>query len=131
MTFASAAAALAGITVTGVKRAYAYQPAQISTADMPLMFPALPSGRQSVATFSAQMGLRSARLNLVVVVEPLAQSTPQSKWARGLALMDALLDALVANADALNLDAVALRTESLLIGETDYWGVVADVEVSE
>lgn len=131
MTYSEAAAALAAVTVTGVKRAYSYQPGQIATADMPLMFPAIPSGNQAVATFGGAGGLFSARLNLVVLVEPLAQSTAQSRWTRGLAIMDALHAALLAAADDTGMDSAALRIESVLIGDTEYWGVVADVEVSE
>jgi hypothetical protein len=126
MSWATTLAALTGLTVTGVKRTYTYQPQQIGSADLPCLFPALPTGEGSLATFGSATDLRVYRLNLVLVVEPVLQSTPQSKWTSVTTLLDAFATALEGGA----VDSYTLRVEETLLGDTPYVAIVAEVEVT-
>lgn len=128
MSLASVLTMLSGITVSGVKRTYAYQPSQINAADMPCMIPAQPTLRGNVVTFSGDSGLRTYTVTMVLIVEPSQANTPPAKWAKSVALMDALDDALADVADSW-----ALRLEETALGggdnETTYWAIIAEVEV--
>ena len=94
MSYASFASTLTGITVTGVKRAYTAPPAQISTADLPALFPRLPQGNTAIDTLGRTSGLLSMTCDVVLIVEPVMQNRATANYTASLALMDALDTAL-------------------------------------
>ena len=50
MTYTEYAAMLSGLTIAGVTKAYSAPPTQLSTAQLPAMWPRLPSGETTIAT---------------------------------------------------------------------------------
>lgn len=130
MTYAEAVAALTGKTYAGVRRVLGYEPSSVGAGDMPLLFPTLVNGRQAVAVFGGLADLPTLRVTLVLLIESMQSGTAQSRFERGVAFLDVLQAALLVDANTTGVDNVALRLEQLPIGETVYWAIVAEVEVS-
>lgn len=126
MTLATTLATLTGLTVSGVTRSYTYQPTQINSADLPCLIPAQPTTGAAVSAFSGATGLRTHNVTLVIIVEPTQQGTASAKWTAVIGLMDALHTALETVVDS-----YTARVEETVLGETPYWAIVAEVEVSE
>lgn len=131
MTYSSLVAGLAAMTVTGVTRKYTSPPSQISSADIPSMYPRLPEGNQEIVTFSYQPGMIAASCELVIVIKANMQGTAAANFGECLTLLDALNSALNSNAAALRLDRWTLRQDSEFVGDSVYWSIVARVEASE
>ena len=131
MTYTSFVAGLAALNVSGVTRKYTAPPSQLSSADLPTMYPRLPEGNQEIVSFGYEVGKLSTVCELVVVMKADKQGNSQPNFADCLTMLDALNSALDANAASLNLDRWSLRQDGEQIGETPYWIIVARVEASE
>lgn len=134
MTLATFTAALGGLSVTGVKRAYTAPPAQLATANLPALYPRIPASLASAVPVLAGNGVDLRRLTaeLVIVVEPLGQSTAPTNFERTVGLIDALHAALedaCATDDAI--DGWSLRLTAEEVGDNAYWMLVATVNGSE
>lgn len=133
MTYSEFVSALAGITVDGVNKRYDYPPSQLSTAVMPAMYPRLPESRTEVVAFDGSAGVKACACELVIVVNPGAQSRNDANFGTTVDLMDALDDALrtaAEDADTDFIDKWSMRLTVEPIGEVLYWLIVARVEGS-
>jgi len=132
MSIATTIAGLCGLSVAGVKTALTYQPVQINTADLPMLFPSLPRGEHSVATLTGVMELPTLRVNLVIVVEPQLQGRPSPTWDACIALIDAQAAALDAAIIAQGIVGYSTRLDVYTFGAGDnataYWTIVTEVE---
>lgn len=133
MSYATTIAGLCGLSVAGVKRAIAYMPAQVSTADLPLLFPSLPRGETQIVTLTGGMDLPTLRVTLVILVEPTAQNRPQPTWDACIALLDAQAAALDAATLTQGVVGYSIRLDQISLSGVDaattYWAIIAEVEV--
>lgn len=129
-SYTSFVAALAGLSITGVTRAYTEPPRQLNTADLPCSYPSLPSGSEALWTGDAAGGWPTMRADLVVLVEPWAQNTRSANYTATVALMDNIGAVLRAADLARSRPRWTIRTEVVSIGDVPYWAVICTVEVS-
>ncbi len=128
LTYAAYTAQLAGLTVGGVVKRFAQAPAQLSTAQLPAMWPRLPSGDAQVATLDGDSGLDVLTCELVVAVEVMGQGTQVSNWNKAIAVVDGLHAALKAEAERNHIvERWAVRVDADQIGDAAYWLIVARV----
>lgn len=121
---------LGDVSVTGVTRAYDAPPHTLNTADLPAMYPRLATGRGTVGALTGARTLDSATAELVIVVEPVGQASHSVNQALALDLMDALHAALTSSVNTLQLDGWQMRIEAGLVGDTEYWLLIAEVTAS-
>jgi len=131
MTYTEYVATLAGLSITGVVKAYSSPPTQLSTAQLPAQWPRLPSGETAVASLGGEMGLPSFTCDLVVSIEVIGQNTQPANYTKALALIDALQTALTTEALNNVVDSWQMRLDGEQIGDTAYWVIVATVTGSE
>jgi hypothetical protein len=120
-------ATLSGLTVAGVRKVYTSPPVQLSTAQLPAMWPRLPSGESTVVTMAGGLDLPVLRCDLVIAVEPWAQNTQPVNYGRALALLDALQAALADESAEGTVDSWTVRIGGEAIGETAFWAIIATV----
>jgi hypothetical protein len=134
MAFTSLTALVAQIgalTVAGVKTQYAYRPRQMNAADLPLLYTRLPGSTRPLSTLTYGQDLRSATIEVVVVVQMLNLDTQAPNDALTVQLMDSLAAALEGSASALGMDSYALTTDEDTLGNgAPVQAIVATVEVS-
>lgn len=127
MTYAEYVVTLAGLTVPGVARRFNAPPTQLSTAQLPAMWPRLPRGASNVVTLGSALDMAVLTCDLIVAVEPVGQNTQPTNYAKAIGLIDALQSALAAEAAGGMVDSWTFRLDGELVGETAYWVVVATV----
>jgi hypothetical protein len=127
MTYTEFAATLAGLQVTGIRKAHMSPPTQLNTAQLPAMWPRLPSGESTVVAMAGDLDLPVLRCDLVIAVEPWAQNTQPANYGRALALLDALQVALTDESAEGTVDSWTVRIGGEAIGETAFWAIIATV----
>jgi len=131
LTVAQMVSLVNGLTVSGVTRKYNEPPTQLNTADLPCIFPRLPSQSETIASFTGLPGLDSVTVQLVVVIEPWSQSTHAVNFAAVVSLIDNLTAALKTSAAAnQTIDTWIISSNITDVGTGDYWAIVADVQGS-
>jgi hypothetical protein len=129
-TFAAFTAALAGLTVTGVTRQFANPPASISTADLPALWPGLPSGNEPVMTFQTPGGFPALRCDLIAALEPVGQNTQAANYTATIAMMDNLSTALRGTQIGRGpMTWTITANVQINVAGTAYWAVIATVEI--
>ena len=131
MTYTEYAAMLSGLDVTGVVKAYTAPPTQLSTAQLPAMWPRLPSGETTIATMTGAAGLPSLACDLVIAVNAYGQGMQPVNYAAALTIIDALQTTLTTEALDNVVDSWQMRLDAEQIGDTAYWVIVATVTGSE
>lgn len=128
-TYASLVSTVSGITITGVSRALAYIPEAGDTADLPLSFVRLPGGGTNPATLTTCAGDGKARnIELVVLIEPVGQSTASANFAATVAMCDNVETALNTLGDFMPMVEYTIRAEGYSEGlETGFWAVIAAI----
>ena len=129
-TFAAFADALVGLTYSGVTRNYSYPPQQISTADMPLMYPRLPEVSHDVIDLAYGVSTEQAQIELVFLVEPGGQNINEANFDAMVALLDAIDTTLSTNAATICANRWEIRQETAVFENTSFWALVATVEAS-
>lgn len=127
-TYAAFVAALAGLTITGIKRKFPAPPTQLNTADLPAMYPRIPQAQEGGLTAEGQGGWPRIQGELVVILEPIGQSLQRSNFAATVAMIDAINATLRAAQLTKSKHSWTVRREGVnLGGDTDYWALVATV----
>lgn len=122
---------IAGLTVTGVRKAVTSPPQQVNDGDLPLMFPRLPTSGNEVIALTGGMGLKTATVELVVIVRPATLSTNVTEFPIMLGLLDAMESTLTAAVVTWGIDRWGVRVEDLTLdGITVHRALVATVEGS-
>lgn len=122
---------LSGMSVTGVTRTYTEPPRSLNTADLPAMWPQLPESENGSVTFSHTAGLRRARVELAIAVEPFQQALPSESFATSIALIDDVETALTTNAASFGIDDWSISLRLIQIArDTLYWAIIFSVEGS-
>lgn len=121
---------VAGTKVSGIRRNFDGAPTQLSTAQLPAMWPRVPTANSANAVLCGGVGLSTIVCELVVAIEPLAQGESIKNFETALTVMDNLHDALAAKIVTYEINRWTLRVNQSLIGDTAYWVIVASVEGS-
>jgi len=120
--------ALTSLTVVGVQRKYTEPPKSISSADLPAMYPGLPSGEETAMTFQTAGGWPTLICDLIVVVEAVAQDTQSVNFAATVDIMDNLSSVLrQASIGRAALTWTMTTNVQVQIAGTTYWAVVATI----
>jgi hypothetical protein len=131
LTYTSMSGGIANLSVTGVKRKYTSIPNQLSTADLPAQWPRLPEGREGPLTAEGEGGWVNRTIQLVIAVCPVGQSRQPTNHALVLTLIDALCATLraVPASNTISQSKLSWRIRGGidLIGDTEYWLVIADI----
>ena len=129
LTYSAFTTMLAGLNVAGVTKHFSQAPSQLSTAQLPAMWPRLPSGKTEVATLNGETGWDVLTCDLLVAVEAESQGTQPQNWQRSISIVDALQVALKAEAATHEriVDSWVIRLSQDQIGDTVYWVIVATV----
>lgn len=131
-TLGALVATASALPVPGVKKKTAFRPRQVNAADLPLLYTRLPSSSRETSTLTYAQGLRSATLEIVVVVQFLNLSEQASNDALTVSLLDNLAMTLESNAAALGMNSYTLATDEDTIGDgaSPVQAIIATVEVS-
>lgn len=122
---------LTGMSVTGVTRVYTEPPRSLNTADLPAMWPQLPTAENSSVTLTHASGLRQATVDLIIAVEPYQQSTNNANFSATITLLDNIETALVTNAASFGIDRWSVRQGILEVTENNsFWILAVTVEGS-
>lgn len=122
---------LTALSITGVTRSYTSPPKQVNTADLPALWPQLPSAENNIVTFTYERGLRQSRVDLIIAVEPYDQNTSIANFAKTITLLDNVESALYANAMAIGIDRWSIEQGLMEVApETMYWILAVTVEGS-
>lgn len=118
--------------VPGVKTKRTHRPRQVAATSLPLMYPRLPERSRETSTLGYGQGLKSATIEVVILVEMIQLNTQEANDALTVELIDALGDALEENAEELGLDSYEIVTDEDTIGDgaTPIQAIIATVEVS-
>ena len=113
ITYAGFATTLAGLTVTGVSTKLTEPPAIDTSGNYPMMFPRVPSVERAAVALNGSAGLKTVTCELVIVIERDSLSTPYTKYAATVAMIDAL--------------DTALATEMVASNEIDGWTITPEI----
>jgi len=129
-TIANFVTNLGDITISGVTSKLDAPPASLKTADLPAQWVQLPSGERAPATFQSHGKLWDVlRAQLIVAYEAVGQSTQAANWSATITMMDSVKDAIAASGQTVVKGKVEwiVRQGSVLVNETSYWAVIAEV----
>ena len=127
-TYSTFTTALAGLSVTGVERSYTHPPTALSTADLPAMWPGLPSGDEPMLTYQTNGGWPEMTCDLIIAVEPVGQNTQSANYTDMLTSMDNLSTALrTASIGRGPLTWNITGNVQVDVAGTTYWAVIATV----
>lgn len=125
---------LGALDVAGVLQKFEQPPASVETADMPASFPRALISDDIPLTFDVSGGWPGLRGELVIVIEPVGQSTTPENHAACVGIIDGINSALRAKtATGHGLGRAPLNwnvrlTPQLIIGDRQVWAVIATVE---
>jgi len=129
-TYSAFVAALAAMTVTSVTRAYTEPPQRIASADLPVMFPRIPSGSGENESLGGTSSYSRAECELVVVLESTGQDNNSVNFPAAVTMMDNLEAAFRTNIEDIGIDSWSINVETDFVGVTEYWLIIATVEAS-
>lgn len=119
---------LAALTVTGVTRKFTEPPNSIGSADLPAMWPGLPSGEETAMTFQTAGGWPTLTCDLIIAVEAVAQDTQSANFAATITIMDNLSSALrLASIGRAALTWTITANALVQVAGVTYWAVIATV----
>lgn len=121
---------VSALTVTGVTTATLAYPTQINTVMLPLSYTRIPVVENSIATLTNVRDLKKCVVELVVIIEPIGQSTSLLNYTAALDLIDALEDAFVATARTTGIDSWLIALDIEDYGGKNFWVLVCRVQGS-
>jgi len=127
-SYATFTTALAELSVTGVTRAFTHPPESLGTADLPALWPGLPSGNEPMLTFQTKGGWPEMTCDLVVAVEPVPQNIQSANYDDMITIIDNLSTALrAASIGRGPLTWTIAGNAQVTVAGTIYWAVIATV----
>ena len=127
-TFTAFDSALSGVSITGVTNAYTYQKLSVHTPDLPASFTRLPGAGMDYGLETCSGN--TMVLELVIVLEPLAQGTMSSNHTANVAMMDNIKTAMsTLYTSSLFTWSARIQTEN--VGEITHWAIVISTELAE
>ena len=130
-TYRSVVDALEALSITGVVRRYTSGPpaGASGVGDTPAQYVRYPGGDERALVFGEGGGLTALRTELVVLVEPVAQSTQPRNFDLTVDMMDNVAAALRRAPCTIGGKlAWSVRMGEDFVASTAYWAVIASVE---
>ena len=126
---------LGDIVVSGIQRRFDGPPASVATADLYCSFPRAVEGEEAPVTTQASGGWPTFRVQLVIILVPIAQDTSPLNHAKVVDMIDNISTALrgVTPSDTLHLGRGPISWTTVLssnevVGDVQYWALVTTVE---
>ena len=126
---------LGNIVITGIQRRFLGPPASVATADLYCSFPRAVEGEEAPVTTQASGGWPTFRVQLVIILVPIAQDTSPLNHAKVVDMIDNISTALrgVTPSDTLHLGRGPISWTTVLssnevVGDVQYWALVTTVE---
>lgn len=122
---------LEALVIAGVVRSYIHGPpsAAPGTADCPAMFVHQPEVVGQRLAFGQQGGAGSMRAQLIILVEPVAQSRNPENFDGAVDMVDALESTLIdASCSVGGILGWTIRVTEFDVAGVAHWAVIADVE---
>lgn len=121
------------IQYVGIKTRFPSPPqtvGQISTAQLPLLFVRYAQIGRSENTLSfTGGGIRNAEFEIVVLVDAARQSLQTKNYEAMRVLMTELSDKWELNSSTLQILSYTIREGDETVGDTNYYAIIANVEV--
>ena len=130
-TYTSFLTALAKLSVSGVTRRYEMgdtPPASLNAGELPAQWVQRPGGDAEPVMFDPATAWPTFSAQLIIAVQPVAQSTGPQIFSAMVTLIDALITALDGADLAESAPSWTIRDARITVAGTDYWGVVAEVK---
>ena len=122
---------LAALNVAGVGSTYTEPPQQVNAADLPIQYVQLPRGTEGALTVKKAGGWPQMTCGLVVLIKPYMQDANPPNYAASVAMIDAVSEALRgANYLGKTSPSWTIRVDTVAVGSSVYWAVVADVRTN-
>ena len=118
------------MTVAGVGRSLDYLPKAVRKADMPLMFPSLPSATEGRWTSRTAGGWPEFACDLVIVMYPNELELTEKRFTNTVQMMDKLSTALRAAEVGRASLQWTMRYDLFQAGDTVYHAVIAGIETA-
>ena len=120
---------LSNLDVVGVNRRYKHPPASVDSADLPVMYPRIPSTNSTPLTFTDQGGWPTLRADLVVLTRMAGEDTQSENFAETLAMMDEIATALRTTTNLGN-SKITFRIYQTVVEVAGHelWAVITEVE---
>jgi len=119
---------LLALEYAGVKTTLAEPPWSLKRAQLPALFPLLPTGEQAPLEMGGNVALATARATLMVAMEPLGQGWRPTNYAGALDMMDSVRETLSQAKVGRGKLSWEIRMEGIEVAGTMFWGIVIDVE---
>ena len=122
---------LEALVVSGVVRSYTHGPPSgaAGVGDCPAMFVHLPAMTGAPLVFGEGGGNGTLSAQVIILVEPVAQSRNPENFDAGVDMMDALEDALRGAECAIGkIASWNIRLTELEVAGIAYWAVIAQIE---
>ncbi len=126
---------LGDLEVAGVLLRLDDPPASVETADLPCSFPRAVEGEEGPLTAQASGGWPMFRAGLVMILEPVGQNTVPDNHSQVIDLADNFSTAIRAITPSSSkplgrgpLNWSVVLSSSEVVGERQYWALVATVE---
>lgn len=126
-SYATFTAAVAALSITGVRRTYTEPPRIINLTDMPCQFPRLPQGEHTPITSGSGGGWPALRCELVILTDSILTENQEVSWDDTITLMDAAATALRSASLASGPVVWTLRPEIMQHQGTYYHAIIADI----
>ena len=131
LTYTSLVTTLGALSVSGVT-ALTEAPHTLSPSDLPVGFPRLPEGNQSIISFTGASDIDNIEVDYHVVFAPALLNTNGPNQTATLTALDALNAALKAEmASSTEIDAWTMRADIDVVGTTRYWSIICTIEASK
>ena len=121
-------AAVQGLSVSGVDRAYKFPPASVDISNGYASFPTMPDSSRGEQVSTCIDNSKIRNIGYVVIIEATGQDIQEDNYLKLAAVMDNIetaLDGLVTTANIIEYE---LSTSgNYLIGDSAYWAVIANI----
>lgn len=129
-TYSEFVSGLAALVVDDVRLRLVAPPVTLSAADLPAQWIQFPRADERPVVFFHSGDWPILRADLVVAVVAVADGRQDENFTATLAMMDAVSDALSTANVCLSQLSWRIRQDVVMVAETAYWAVVAEVEGS-
>lgn len=126
LTLRGLADAIIALKLPSVAEVYPAPPESENTADLPSMWPTLPSLATNDSPFACDVMTKDVTMGIVIAVEPNGQSAQDARFNLAIKLGDELRTALDGLKYSLFSDYTINVSTSIDVAGTGYWGIVAE-----
>ena len=121
-------AAIQGLSVSGVDRAYKFPPASVDISNGYASFPTMPDSSRGEQVSTCIDNSKIRNIGYVVIIEATGQDIQEDNYLKLAAVMDNIETALDGLTTTANIIEYELTTSgNYLIGDSAYWAVIANI----